>query len=208
MNTFRKIAFAMLIIAIATSSSYSLADSKFATVDTVSFHDGNTILSTLTATEESSVQDGEITFNGNLRLTNEKRTVSLTATLSIDGDDKPKSIAIDAEDESQSVLAIIENYDGLQVTDYSLESVYDKEGTLVFDKSFFSIETANEEVSSSVVVTDDPLPVVGWLLLAGLGYLAAKDFYIIYDCESALNSQTDIDLSSLTFTSKLTCNGG
>ncbi len=59
MKTFRNIAFGMLTTAMVASSTYAVADGKFVTVDTVRSHGGNSIFSTLTATEMSSIQDGE-----------------------------------------------------------------------------------------------------------------------------------------------------
>ena len=192
-NTFRKIAFGMLTIAMAATWSPSLADGKFVTADMVRFHDGNPIFSTLTATEENSVRDGQIIFNGNLYLTNQNRAVPLTATLAMDGEGK-----------TPDGYAILDNRKDIQITG-SFEDFHDNDISQ-FTKSFYSIKLANEEISSSMVVTNDPLPVVGWLLLAGLGYLAAKDFYIIQTCDSSLTSRTDIDLSSLTFSSQIKCN--
>ena len=192
MKTFRNIVFGMLTTAMVASSHYAVADGKFVTVDTVRSHGGNSIFSTLTATEMSSIQDGNISFDGMLHITNQQRTVPLTAKLVTVG-----------EGEAPELSAIVENDDGLAIISYFTTS-YDSDSPN-FTKSFYSISHMNEEASSSIILTDDPLPVAAWLIAAAVGYLVAKDVYTIYSCDTSVYSQTEIDLQELKISSSLEC---
>lgn len=125
------------------------AGNQFATAETSYQSDGMIIVSTLYATAGQEPVDGDYIFEGYVLQTTE-------------GIARPWTVRVPEELEAPSVVAAQAISDDRIVLQHSYR--FEIEGVSV-EKSFF--EVRGEEANGTMVVTDDPLPLVGWLVIGG-----------------------------------------
>jgi hypothetical protein len=153
---------------VAAQCGTSIADAQFATVESFYSQDGQMLISSLRATADQVPIDGQYQFEGYALF--QGRQVPLTVSVPAE----PVAVA-----SFSSTLGSIS-----QTHTFAF-----KAGDIEVTKVFYDVK--GEQQSGSMTVTDDPLPAVAWLIIAGAAaILVPLGVYVAQGCEKISTKTT------------------
>ena len=185
---------ATIIVVSALLPIRTLAGGQFATVETIQSQGKNFVFSSLAASKSQSVTNGKVSFNGYTHGNNLDEAIPLTVTLDIRGDRKPPNITeLAGWDENitvDSAFTYTPLIDGVEVS-----------------KTILLLRNISDNQISSMVITDDPIPVAAWLAIASFTSFTAIAAYAIHKCDE-VEVTSIFNLLKETFTNTLSCKKG
>lgn len=170
MNSLRMVTAASIVLVPFGAS----ANGQFATVETAYESDGAIIVSSIYGTANQQPVDGHYVFDGYILQTTEG--VSVPWTVRVPADLNVPDIAAV---QSVSQERVIPRHS------YKFES-----GGVSVEKSFFEIR--GEAVNGTLAVTDDPLPIIAWLVIGGSFTVLGTVGIYMFGCEK-IDTKVTVD---------------
>lgn len=172
------------VISVAFVPMVASADNQFATAETIYEDDGALIMSTLRAMAWQEPEDGEYVFDGYL--------LRMTDDLIV-----PWTVRVPLELQAPNVVAAMALADERIQLRHAYQFEFD--GGMV-EKLFFEI--IGDEMQGVMAVTDDPLPIIGWLVLGSAGTVLGTVGLYMYRCER-VETKTIVSVDgSITYETK------
>jgi hypothetical protein len=153
--------------AIAAAPTKAAAGEQYATTEATYYSeaDRDVVLTTLRATADQAPIDGEYHFDG-------------FAVLAAEGLLVPVTVIVPAELPTPDVVAVLESAQAgaKGLLEYEFEA-----GGVLVTKSVYEI--VGETTRGLLTVTDDPLPIVTWLIIAGASSIIIPIGIYMFECE-------------------------
>ncbi len=189
----KKAVIALSILAVALSPLSLSANSQFGTVETTRVQENAIVLTTLSASAQAEPNsDGFYSFNGHVVDARSGKSVPLVVNIGQESSDAVFSPEdLDTNDDSFSIV-------GKQSFSPELQGPE-------LTKTIYSLLVSEDSSIASVVVTDDPIPIIAWLALAGIVSATGISIYFVEKCKSVeLEVEANIKETSVKSTAK--CN--
>ncbi|WP_411034554.1 hypothetical protein [Shinella sp. BYT-45] len=170
------------LIAIPSGAS---ANSQFATVEAAYQSDGSIFMSSLYATAGQEPVDGDYVFEGYVLHTTEGVSVPWTVRVPAELD-VPDIASVQAISQERIVPR----------HSYTFES-----GGASVEKTFFDVR--GDEARGTLAVTDDPLPIIAWLVIGGSVTVLGTVGIYMFGCEK-IETKVTVGLNS-TITHETSC---
>jgi hypothetical protein len=151
----------------------ALAGNQYATVDSAYQSDQGMIVTTLRAQANQDPVEGNYVFEGFAMQANDRLTVPWTVTV-------PAELA--SSDAALALAASAGNMTQIYGFEFSAENA-------VVSKAFYDV--SGEDARGILAVTDDPLPIIGWLVIAGVSSIVLPIGIYITQC-SHIETKTTI----------------
>ncbi|WP_037456129.1 hypothetical protein [Sinorhizobium fredii] len=136
---------------VAVNPSTSLAADRYATVETATLYEGQIVTGSLFATSSLELSDGTYTVKGFVVGPKDVMPVEVQIPANVD----------------------LQLTNGIQVSGASVGQIHEYEfsvGDSRVTKTFFEV---SGEAKGRLTVTDEPLPLVAWLVVAGVSIMLA-----------------------------------
>ena len=174
------------------NSTHVGAESNFATVETVRSQNSMLVVTSLSADSSTTVnRKGIYSFSGYIDNQAAGRVVPLTVEIDSFGLNTAPTINDVAEITGK--VSINNSF-----------SFTTKFGGIKVKKTLISLVVKQDNSSSTMILTDDPVPVIAWLALAGLVSLTGVSIYYVEKCKK-VKLTTSADLKKLKLETILVC---
>ena len=163
--------------------SVSLASEQFATVDTFRINEGTAIITSLSVGSEITYSDdGFYELAGFVVVPDKEIRLPLTVRVRTVSPEEPPAVTNFVEGLERVTLSASHS-EGAGLTDLEVNKIF---YTLQFE----------DESHGFVTVTEDPLPAIAWVAIAGIASVTTIAVSLIFTCEGRLSVETGHEVTA------------
>lgn len=153
--------------------SVSIAAEQFATVDTFRISEGSAIITSLTIGSEATYSDdGFFELNGFALIPSDQIEIPLTVRVLTETPDSPPDISTSTFTYDNEEISLLPTYSA----DAGLSNIEVR-------KHFYALRFPDES-QAFVTVTEDPLPAIAWIVIAGIASVTGTAITIAIICNN------------------------